>query len=202
MSVSSICSTWSGDTTNQTLSGSGDVTITVADGTGATNDSLTIASATCTFRFGSLNLGSNAYVSGGNATFGGSGNNKSTIQWTANTRTLTITLGGPVGTFGQLNRPLVRVAGFEGKPVVGVKPSQAARLVSSRRRIRPRTHEIKQSCSERRQRQQIPAVVFEDSYQRPRVARPHEPKVPVRYLEAMDVIGPRGAQQPALERRQ
>ena len=71
---------------------------------------------------------------------------------------------GPVGTFGQLNRPLVRVAGFEGKPVVGVKPSQAARLVSSRSRIRPRTHEIKESCRERRQRQQIPAVMFENSY--------------------------------------
>ena len=97
MSVSSFCSTWSGDTTNQTLSGSSDVTITVTDGTGATNDSLTVTSATCTFRFGSINLGSNAYVSGGNATFGGSGNNKSTIQWTADTRTLTHHARGETG---------------------------------------------------------------------------------------------------------
>ena len=103
MSVSSICSTWSGDTTNQNLNGNSDVTISVADGTGATNDSLTVTSATCTFRFGSLNLGSNAYVSGGNATFGGTGTNKSTIQWAFNTRTLTITLGGAVGHLGTVN---------------------------------------------------------------------------------------------------
>jgi type II secretory pathway component PulJ len=97
MSVSSFCSTWSNDANNQSLSSNGDVTVTVTDGTGATNDSLTVTSATCTFRFGSINLGSNAYLSGGNATFSGNGSNKSTIAWTAATNTLVITLGAKSG---------------------------------------------------------------------------------------------------------
>lgn len=97
MSVSSFCSTWSNDANNQSLNSNGDVTVTVTDGTGATNDSLTVTSATCTFRFGSINLGSNAYLSGGNATFSGNGSNKSSISWTAATNTLVITLGGRSG---------------------------------------------------------------------------------------------------------
>jgi type II secretory pathway component PulJ len=97
MSVSSLCSTWSGDASNQSLTGSSDVTVTVADGTGATNDSITVTSATCTFHFGSINLGSNAYVISGGATFGGSGSNKSTVAWTAATHTLVITLGTKAG---------------------------------------------------------------------------------------------------------
>jgi prepilin-type N-terminal cleavage/methylation domain-containing protein len=97
MSVSSFCSTWSGDAADQSLTANNDVTVNVADGTGATNDSLTVTSATCTFRFGSIDLGSNAYLSGGAATFAGSGGNKSTITWTAATRTLTITLGTKAG---------------------------------------------------------------------------------------------------------
>jgi type II secretory pathway component PulJ len=101
MSVNSFCSAWSDDTSNQSLTANGDVTVTATDGTGATNDSLTVTSASCTFRFGSINLGSNAYVSGGNATFGGStGATRSSIAWTAATRTLTITLGGATGTLG------------------------------------------------------------------------------------------------------
>jgi large repetitive protein len=98
MGVSSFCSTWSGDGSNQSLNSNNDVTVTLADGTGATNDSLTVTSATCTFRFGSINLGSNAYLSGGAATFSGAtGPTKSTITWTAATRTLTITLGAKAG---------------------------------------------------------------------------------------------------------
>ena len=97
MSVSSFCSTWSGDTVNQSLAGNNDVTVTVTDGTGATNDSITVTSATCTFHFGSINLGSNAYVSGGAATFSGNGINKSAVAWTASTHTLVITLGTKAG---------------------------------------------------------------------------------------------------------
>ena len=63
------------------------VIVTVTDGTGATNDSITVTSGTCTFHFGSINLGSNAYVSGGDAIFWGNGSNKSTITWTAATHT-------------------------------------------------------------------------------------------------------------------
>ncbi len=91
MKVSSFCSAWSNDASNQSLSNNSDVTVTVADG-GASNDSLTVASATCTFNFGSLDLGSNGYVSS-SATFKGTNSNKSTIAWTASTHTLVITLG-------------------------------------------------------------------------------------------------------------
>ena len=97
MSVSSLCTAWSGDASDQVLFGSNDVTITAVDGTGAANDSISVTSGSCAqsaFHFGSIDLGSNAYVSGGNATFVGSGNNKSKIAWTAATHTLTITLGG------------------------------------------------------------------------------------------------------------
>jgi hypothetical protein len=97
MSVSSFCSAWSGDASNQSLNSNNDVTVTATDGSGATNDSLTVTSATCTFRFGSINLGSNAYLSGGNATFSGVGGSRSSIGWTAATRTLTITLGAQTG---------------------------------------------------------------------------------------------------------
>jgi hypothetical protein len=90
MNVSKFCSTWSGDTYNQTLNGLSDVTVSVAN---ATHDTLSVTSLTCTFNFGSLNLGSAAYVSVA-ATFKGSTTStRSTIAWTAATHTLVITLG-------------------------------------------------------------------------------------------------------------
>jgi large repetitive protein len=89
MKVSSFCSTWSGDTTNQTLSASNDVTVSVSNGT---TDALTVSSATCTFNMGSINLGSSSYVTSATA-FGGTSTNVSTIAWTASTHTLVITLG-------------------------------------------------------------------------------------------------------------
>ena len=98
MSVASLCSTWSGDTSNQSLTGNNDVTVTLADGTGTTNDAIKVASATCTFNFGTLDLGSSAYVSGASLTFKGTGNNKSTINWTASTHMLVIKLGQQAGT--------------------------------------------------------------------------------------------------------
>ena len=93
MSASSFCSTWTtGDTNDQSLTGNADVTLT--DG-GASNDTLTVSSGTCTFNFGSINLGSTAYITGGNATFSG-GN--SGINWTASTHTLVIVLGAQSGS--------------------------------------------------------------------------------------------------------
>ena len=94
MSVSSFCSAWSNNANDQSLNSNGDVTITLNDGSGATNDSLTVTSATCTFHFGSINLGSNAYVTGGDVTINGNGANKSSIFWTAATHTLVIQVGG------------------------------------------------------------------------------------------------------------
>jgi prepilin-type N-terminal cleavage/methylation domain-containing protein len=89
MDVSGMCSAWSGDTTNQTLNANNDVTVSVSNGA---TDALTVTSATCAFHFGSLNLGSSAYVTSA-AAFSGAGSNTSSIAWTAATHTLTITLG-------------------------------------------------------------------------------------------------------------
>ena len=91
--VSTLCSTWSGDFTDQSLAALGDVTVTLTDG-GVANDTLTVTSASCTFHFGTVNLGSIGSVIGGNATFAGSTiADTSTIAWNATTHTLTITLG-------------------------------------------------------------------------------------------------------------
>ena len=96
MSVSSFCSTWSNNASNQGLSADGDVVVTVADG-GAGNDSVTVASGSCSFNFGSIDLGDPGYVTGGDATFSGSGANASSINWSAGSNTLTITLGSAGG---------------------------------------------------------------------------------------------------------
>jgi hypothetical protein len=98
MAVSSFCpASWSNDANNQSISGNNQVTVTLTDG-GAGSDSISVSSSTCTFNFGSISLGNVGYVTGGNATFSGSGGSKSTIAWTASTRTLTITLGAKGGT--------------------------------------------------------------------------------------------------------
>jgi hypothetical protein len=65
--------------------------VTVSDGPG--NDSISVASTTCTFDFGSIDLGSGAYVGGGNLLFSGKNANASTIAWDATSHVLTITLG-------------------------------------------------------------------------------------------------------------
>jgi hypothetical protein len=96
LGVASMCSTWSGNLSAQSLAASNDVTVTLVDG-GAGNDTVTVASATCTLHVGSFNLGSTGYVSGGNRTFSGSGSSASSVAWDPTTRTLTITLGGASG---------------------------------------------------------------------------------------------------------
>ena len=64
---------------------------------------MTVASASCPFHFGTINLGATGYVASGSRTFGGSGASASSITWDPATRTLTVTLGassglGTVGT--------------------------------------------------------------------------------------------------------
>jgi hypothetical protein len=96
--VSTMCSTWSGDFTDQSLAALGDVTVTLTDG-GVANDTLTVTSASCTYHFGTINLGSTGYATGGNVTFSGSTTvDKSTVAWNATTHALTITLGHSAGT--------------------------------------------------------------------------------------------------------
>jgi hypothetical protein len=87
MSVSSFCSAWSDDAADQNLSGDNDVRVRIG-----TNDRLTLTSTSCAFNFGEIALGAN-YVLIITTTFGGSGADRSTIDWDASERTLTIVLG-------------------------------------------------------------------------------------------------------------
>jgi len=93
MSVSSMCSIWSGNLTDQSLA---NATVTVTDG-GGSNDTLSYSSGSCTLYIGTIDLGSTAYTTGGSLTF-----SSSAIAWSATTRVLTITLGsaGGAGTTG------------------------------------------------------------------------------------------------------
>ncbi len=97
--ASDLCSLWTSDTTSYAINASNAVTIRVVDGAGATTDRLAVqaASGCGTFDFGSLDLGSNAYVTS-NVDFAGFGANASSITWDPSTRTLGLTLGngGPV----------------------------------------------------------------------------------------------------------
>ena len=104
LSVASLCSTWSGDTANQSLSSNGDVTVTATDS--GSSDLLTVSSGTCTLRSGQLNLGAN-YVTGGNVTFSGNGEQQVDVAWTFASRSLTITLGSSsgAGTRVQVSQP-------------------------------------------------------------------------------------------------
>jgi hypothetical protein len=94
LSVNSMCSAWSttGDSSNQSQGAlsNGDVTVTVTDN--GANDTLTVTSTNCAFKFGSIALGRD-YVTA-TATFARTtGNTGSLISWNASTNTLTITLG-------------------------------------------------------------------------------------------------------------
>lgn len=81
VSVSTLCSTWSGNGSSQSVS----ATLTVADG-GAGNDTATLSSGSCTLTVGSFDLGAGGYTSSG-ATFA------ATVDWSPGAMTLTITLG-------------------------------------------------------------------------------------------------------------
>jgi hypothetical protein len=122
ISVGSLCSTWSGNGSNQTLSANNDVTVTITNG-GVGNDVLTVTSASCTFHLGSVDLGSTGWVTA-TRTFSGAGGNKSTISWTASTRTLLITLGSASGSVGSgignvtpVYTPSASIADVAGNPM-------------------------------------------------------------------------------------
>lgn len=93
MDAAKFCANWT-NTGAQSLSGNGDVVVTLHDGP---NDTLTVASGTCTLNIGTVTLGGN-YISSGTATFQGNGSNKSTVQWDPATSKLTIVLGAKTGT--------------------------------------------------------------------------------------------------------
>jgi hypothetical protein len=88
LSVSSICSTWSG-VGDQTLGGSG-VVVTITNN--AANDTLTVVSGACTLHIGSVATGAD-YVTA-TSTFSGSlAATESRVTWTASTRVLTVHIG-------------------------------------------------------------------------------------------------------------
>lgn len=97
--VASLCSTWTGNGTDQTMGGNGtggsdNVVVTITDS--GSNDVLTVTAANCTVNLGSVALGGN-YV-GSTRTFSGSGGNASSLAWSATSRTLTVTLGNASGS--------------------------------------------------------------------------------------------------------
>ncbi|MGH9164717.1 MAG: beta strand repeat-containing protein, partial [Acidimicrobiales bacterium] len=94
LKVSSMCSTWSGDTTDKSLAVNNDVTVTITDN--GANDVLTVSSATCSFNFGSVSLGGN-YVSATRTYKGNTNATRSQIDWDVSARKLTITLGAGSG---------------------------------------------------------------------------------------------------------
>jgi hypothetical protein len=98
MKVSSFCSTWSNDLNNQSLAGNGTVTLKVADGAAGANDTLTVGAGSCAFNFGSIDLGSGGFTSGGDLVFAGNGSNQTTISWNAGSRRLVVKLGGRGGS--------------------------------------------------------------------------------------------------------
>lgn len=96
LSVSSICSAWSGSG-DQSLGGSG-VVVTIADS--LVNDVLTVSAGACTLHIGSVATGGDYVLS--TSTFSGdTTGNESRVTWTAATRVLTIHIGSQ--TSGGLN---------------------------------------------------------------------------------------------------
>lgn len=88
LSVSSICSTWSG-AADQTLAGSG-VVVTVTNN--GANDTLTVATGACTLHIGSVATGAD-YVTTTSTFSGLIAATESRVTWTAATRMLTIHIG-------------------------------------------------------------------------------------------------------------
>jgi hypothetical protein len=96
MNASSFCSTWSG-AGDQSITANNVVTVNVINnGAPGGNDLMTVSTsgAACggAFHYGSVNLGSPNHVQT-NSTFRGTGNNVSTIAYTAASRRLTVVLG-------------------------------------------------------------------------------------------------------------
>jgi hypothetical protein len=98
IAANSFCSAWSVNGINHELSGNGVVTVTLTDGSGVSDDTLTVSSTACAIHLGTIDLGSASYVSGGSATFSGNGSSSSTVKYTASSEKLTIELGGQGGT--------------------------------------------------------------------------------------------------------
>ncbi|GAA4352958.1 beta strand repeat-containing protein [Angustibacter luteus] len=94
MDPSTFCTAW-GTSGDQSITGDNQAKVSLNDV--AAGDTVTVTSTLCTFRFGTMALGSTGYT-GATTTFAGAGANKSTIVWDAAARTLTVTLGAASST--------------------------------------------------------------------------------------------------------
>lgn len=113
LAVGSICSTWSGDGSDQTLSGPG-VLVTVTDN--GADDILTVASTDCTLNVGPLNLGGD-YVTA-TAVFGGTAPSDSTVFWDVSAQRLFVTIGALVsGTLNTTTQPRGTVVYVPAAPI-------------------------------------------------------------------------------------
>jgi hypothetical protein len=97
LDVASICSTWSGDSSNQSITGDYVAWVIITNNAAPSgNDLLTVqtAAAACggQFHFGNIDLGSPNFVTG-NVYYGGTGTNQSVVSWNATTSRMDITLG-------------------------------------------------------------------------------------------------------------
>ena len=96
LDVSSLCATWSNNALSQVLNTDNLVQVTINDNAVGGNDQLVVTIlGACGggFRFGSVNLGSASFITGGAAVFSGVGTAKSTVAWDPATKQLTVTLG-------------------------------------------------------------------------------------------------------------
>src|SRR5262249_39117524 len=109
IAVASLCSTWNGNGSNQSISGSSQVTVTITDG-GAGNDTLAVTSTQCGvagFKLGTIDLGSPNWVTS-TRSYSGSSASASTISYNATTFALTIKLGtGSSGSSGVVSQTIV-----------------------------------------------------------------------------------------------
>jgi len=93
MAVATLCNTWSGNSTDQSISTNSVVTVNLVNSGAADSLTVTTTAAACggAPKFGTFALGAN-YVTA-NRTCSGAGAAASTVSWTASTSTLTIKLG-------------------------------------------------------------------------------------------------------------
>ncbi len=102
IAVASMCSggsnPWAGNASNQSINGNNQVVVSINNNAGSTgNDTMTVTSTTCALRFGTIDLGSPAWVTA-TRTFSGSGASRSSITYNATTFTFSVTLGSASGT--------------------------------------------------------------------------------------------------------
>lgn len=124
---SSLCATWSNDSSVKTLASG--VTVAVVNGGGTSTDILNVVVPSCgsaAFRFGTLDLGATGYINAGTtATFGATGTS-STVTWNPATSTLRVVLGssstnrfGTVPSSVAVYTPDAGVTDLVGLPIPG-----------------------------------------------------------------------------------